>query len=156
MVFKKSKEIPLEIQKISLYNSPLAQTIKSKIETHFDPFRHRLLVWEGLVRTPFNNVRVSIRYSSKFVKKYKRTLRVYLKISDLGYVLKDGMTSSLPHVYEIDRKNGYVELCLFQHNYEFNNRFKIGEFVVPWIVEWCHYFLVWEATGEWLGGGHSA
>jgi hypothetical protein len=30
---------------------------------------------------------------------------------------------------------------------------KISASVVGWLAHWLHYYEIWYATGEWLGGG---
>ena len=29
----------------------------------------------------------------------------------------------------------------------------IANTIIPWTVEWLYYYELWQATGEWLGGG---
>ena len=55
---------------------------------------------------------------------------------------------SIPHVYEGNRP------CLYRPNTgEWDPLQFIAETVVPWLVLWLFYYEIWQATGEWLGGG---
>lgn len=55
-----------------------------------------------------------------------------------------------PHLY---REAG-DPLCLFYPlNREWDWSMEIARTIVPWTVEWLLYFEIWEATGEWSGGG---
>lgn len=56
----------------------------------------------------------------------------------------------LPHVY----RQSPLELCLFRPGKgEWCDADKLIDTVVPWSVEWLHYFEIWLRTGEWTGGG---
>ncbi len=55
----------------------------------------------------------------------------------------------VPHMYDQER------LCLHTPMYdEWTPSMPISVTIVPWAVLWLHYYEVWHATGEWLGGGH--
>ena len=54
----------------------------------------------------------------------------------------------IPHVYSGN------ELCLYYPKYEeFSSRYKVSEYIIPWISLWLYYYEIWHITGEWLGGG---
>ena len=55
-----------------------------------------------------------------------------------------------PHVYG----DQPPELCLFRPSKcEWRVTDKLVDTIVPWSVEWLHYFEIWLRTGEWVGGG---
>lgn len=54
----------------------------------------------------------------------------------------------IPHVYGHDRP------CLYYPKFrEWHPGAFVGETIVPWASLWLHYYELWHATGEWLGGG---
>ena len=56
----------------------------------------------------------------------------------------------LPHTY----KDAPPELCLFHPSKgEWRSTYKLVDTIIPWSIEWLHYFEVWLRTGEWVGGG---
>jgi len=72
---------------------------------------------------------------------------VMVRAPDLN-ALADG--KKLPHVY----RQQPPELCLFHPSkWEWTDTDKLIDTIVPWSVEWLHYFEVWLRTGEWTGGG---
>jgi len=99
-----------------------------------------VLHWKGKVM-PDSLTReytVSIRYTPG-----KRPKVVVL---DPDIVPKDGR--KLPHIYEGD------ELCLYHPKYgELDHTKLIAEYILPWLSEWLFHYEIWEATGEWMGGG---
>src|SRR5579859_4514960 len=52
----------------------------------------------------------------------------------------------IPHTYSDD------EPCLF-YSSEWRSDMKIATSIVSWLLLWLHYYEIWRATGEWLGGG---
>jgi hypothetical protein len=45
-------------------------------------------------------------------------------------------------------------LCLYQPLYgEWLPTMFVADTIVPWAALWLYYYEVWQATGEWLGGG---
>lgn len=55
---------------------------------------------------------------------------------------------------KIPHRFGDGSLCLYYpKNYEWNSDMKLAETIVPWTSLWLHYYELWHATGEWLGGG---
>lgn len=56
----------------------------------------------------------------------------------------------LPHTY----RDQPPELCLFHPSKcEWRVTDKLVDTIIPWSVEWLHYFEIWLRTGEWVGGG---
>jgi hypothetical protein len=54
----------------------------------------------------------------------------------------------IPHMY------GQERLCLYLPGTgEWSGRMSLGHTIIPWISLWLHYYELWHATGEWLGGG---
>lgn len=54
---------------------------------------------------------------------------------------------SLPHVYSDGT------LCLHEDS-DWSAQMLIADSIVPWAAEWLAYYEIWEATGDWHGGGH--
>jgi hypothetical protein len=56
---------------------------------------------------------------------------------------------TIPHMYNQEK------LCLYTPGFqEWCPADPIATTIVPWCALWLHYYEVWHATGEWLGGGH--
>jgi hypothetical protein len=56
--------------------------------------------------------------------------------------------SRIPHMY------GQERLCLYLPGTgEWSRNLSLAHTVIPWIALWLHYYELWHATGEWLGGG---
>lgn len=73
--------------------------------------------------------------------------KVVVRAPDLN-ILAEG--KDLPHVYQQDPP----ELCLFHPSrWEWRPTDSLVDTVIPWSVEWLHYFEIWLRTGEWTGGG---
>lgn len=54
----------------------------------------------------------------------------------------------VPHLYP----NG--SLCLYYPDYnEWNVADLWAETLIPWTCLWLYFFELWQATGEWMGGG---
>lgn len=72
---------------------------------------------------------------------------VTVRAPDLN-ALADGR--KLPHVY----RQQPPELCLFRPaKREWSGADKLIDTIIPWSVEWLHYFEIWLRTGDWTGGG---
>ena len=55
---------------------------------------------------------------------------------------------TIPHTYADD------EPCLYYPGArEWRPDMKIAESVIGWLAHWLHYYEIWLASGEWLGGG---
>ena len=75
-----------------------------------------------------------------------RTPKVSVK-SPLLVPLTSG--EKIPHMY------CQSQLCLFlPGSGEWSSDMFIADTIVPWAALWLHYYELWHATGEWLGGGH--
>lgn len=58
----------------------------------------------------------------------------------------------IPHTYAHDGKG--TRLCLWwPKGRDWAPTMKMAETFIPWTAEWLHYFELWLATGDWLGGG---
>lgn len=92
----------------------------------------------GLVRpTPLSQeYKVTIKYESG------RRPRVFLPGAQLKRRSAD---ERIPHTYSDN------EPCLF-YPPEWRSDMKISASVVGWLAYWLHYYELWHATGEWLGG----
>lgn len=56
-----------------------------------------------------------------------------------------------PHVYTDQHP---VRLCLYlPSSGEWRRDLPLSLSVIPWSVEWLFFFEIWQATGDWLGGG---
>lgn len=70
------------------------------------------------------------------------------------YVLRPNLAllvggAHLPHVYRTDN-----ELCLFlPGNGEWDHGMFLADTIIPWSAEWLLWYELWQATGEWYGGG---
>jgi len=53
----------------------------------------------------------------------------------------------IPHTFH----DGSV--CLHLHQ-DWAPAMSIADTIIPWLTLWLYYYEVWQATGEWLGGGH--
>lgn len=82
---------------------------------------------------------IQIRYR---VRKSPEITVVRPKLQDRG----DG--KPLPHIYPGPK------LCVYHPRYEdWTGADLIGQTIIPWVSEWLHFYELWLATGEWLGGG---
>jgi len=61
---------------------------------------------------------------------------------------RNSRDETVPHRYS----DG--SLCLYYPRHrEWGPESAIAETIVPWTCEWLYYYELWQATGEWLGGG---
>lgn len=85
--------------------------------------------------------------SYHFKLKYSIGNRPRIKITN-PELKRNFNNDRIPHVYAGN------ELCLYYPKYrEFNSKYLISEYIIPWISLWLYYYEVWHITGEWLGGG---
>jgi len=57
----------------------------------------------------------------------------------------------IPHIYA-DEGDKYP--CLYTPGRgEWTDQKLIATTIIPWLSLWLHYYEVWRATGQWLGGG---
>jgi hypothetical protein len=65
-----------------------------------------------------------------------------------GQIRRRNPEEPIPHTYSDE------EPCLFYPNSsEWKSDMKLATSVVGWLIFWLHYYEIWLATGEWLGGG---
>ena len=63
----------------------------------------------------------------------------------------------LPHVYLHPSDPPSSPLCLFDpRKNEWHAGMLIAKTIVPWAARWLWYYELWDATGEWHGGGEHA
>lgn len=101
----------------------------------------RLMECRGVVRpTPLSReYKVVIKYESG------RRPKVFLPGTQLK---RRSVDERIPHTYSDN------EPCLFYPSaLEWRSDMKISVSVVGWLAHWLHYYELWHATGEWLGGG---
>lgn len=104
--------------------------------------RHSCLVAEGeITPTPLaETYRVRVEYAAD------KWPKVWVKTPALVPREPGGR---IPHMY------GQKRLCLFYpRGNEWSGDMYVADSFVPWAAEWLHYYELWHATGEWLGGGH--
>jgi hypothetical protein len=54
----------------------------------------------------------------------------------------------IPHTFSDN------EPCLFYaRSLEWRSDMKISVSIIGWLAHWLHFYELWYATGEWLGGG---
>lgn len=110
---------------------------KSKIEGG-------VLFWHGKIKpTP-----LSKEYYVLVSYKLWDSPKVWVIGEELGQI----ENKNLPHKYEVSVENKMVRICLYRYS-EFNAYKLIANTIIPWTVEWLYYYELWQATGEWLGGG---
>ena len=59
-----------------------------------------------------------------------------------------------PHLYASDTGGTFADLpvlCLFDR-FWFPEA-PLTETILPWAAEWLHYYEIWRATDDWIGGG---
>lgn len=101
---------------------------------------HSGLIWRGRLQpTPLSDsYEVRIQY----------TLGHYPEIDVLSPTLMRRGEEPIPHMY------GQKTLCLFNPNKrEWNSKMRIDRTILPWTSVWLFFYEIWQATGEWKGGG---
>jgi hypothetical protein len=102
-----------------------------------DPRHH---VWRGSV-TPIEGGRV---FTLEVHSNWKRAGRPRARVVDPKLVNMPG-SSVPPHTFADGT------LCLYHINdYRWSGDQRIADTIVPWACEWCFYYEVWLATGEWI------
>lgn len=87
---------------------------------------------------------ISQRYRIKIVHQLHRAPEVFV----LKPQLTTDTASLIPHTYPGNR------LCLYHpRKQEWSQRQHVATTIVPWTSLWLNYYELWQATGEWLGGG---
>ncbi|WP_139070025.1 hypothetical protein [Bacillus sp. FJAT-27225] len=70
------------------------------------------------------------------------------KIIVLSPPLRKRGDANIPHTYPGNK------LCLFRpKKKEWTKAMLISETIIPWTSLWLYYYEMWQATGEWFGGG---
>lgn len=115
------------------------------MKLHFPNFHLRwkknIVTWIGAIQP----TRLSNNYTIKIIHQLHRAPNVY--------VLKPQLTNgpegeTIPHTYPENR------LCLYHpRKQEWSQQMRIAETILPWASLWLFYYEIWQATGEWLGGG---
>lgn len=103
------------------------------------------LVWRSaLTPSPLSRTyTVELRFKVKTSKSLDR-----LSVVVLDPPLRDRQGERPPHLYPGDR------LCLYlPRAQEWNPSKLLLDTIVPWTSEWLLHYEVWQATGEWCGGG---
>jgi hypothetical protein len=98
------------------------------------------LRWTGTVHpTPLSD-----KYALELVYKLDSVPNVRVLSPELE--CRDGQRP--PHMYTRDR------ICLYwPWEMEWSQEMVLATTIVPWASEWCMYYEIWLATGEWRGGG---
>jgi len=98
------------------------------------------LSWRGVVQpTPLSQTyTLQLTYGGSDTKPVVKVLEPELR---------DEGVDHLPHVFPGDR------LCLC-YPWEWNAGRLIAWTIIPWSAEWLVHFEIFQATGEWRGGGH--
>jgi hypothetical protein len=117
--------------------------LRAAIEGSKYRVRGKKLTWTGTVKpTP-----MSKPYTLRIAFRIGREKTPTVEVASPELILSEGK-SVLPHCYS---EGG---LCLFQPKYnEWNERMPMAETILPWAMEWLHFYEIWLVTGEWLGGG---
>jgi hypothetical protein len=114
------------------------------MKRHFPNFRMRwkknVIIWIGeLHPAPFCN-----HYRVRIIHQLHKSPNVHV----LKPLLTDPFNEGIPHTYPGNC------LCLFHpKKREWTQRMYIALSVIPWISLWLFYYEIWQATGEWMGGG---
>ncbi len=83
-------------------------------------------------------------YRIKIVHQLNKSPRVYVLSPSL---VPDG-NGQIPHTYP------GASLCLYHpRKQEWCPQMHVATTIIPWTSLWLFYYEVWQATGEWLGGG---
>jgi hypothetical protein len=115
------------------------------IHHYFPDFRTRIHKGTLIATGTLTPSAVSRTYMMRVSYKLGKSPKVNVISPDLS-ALAD--SKPLPHIY------GGNEICLFlPGSGEWTSSMFLAETVVPWTVEWLFFFEIWNATGEWYGGG---
>ena len=65
-----------------------------------------------------------------------------------GQLQRRSAEEQIPHTYSEEQP------CLFfPRGNEWRSDLVLAKSFVCWLVEWLHFYEIWRATGEWMGGG---
>jgi len=86
---------------------------------------------------------VEVRFKVNASKMHDR-----LGVQILDPPLQDRQGERPPHMYPGN------QLCLYlPRAKEWDPSMRLADTIVPWTSEWLLHYEVWQATGEWCGGG---
>lgn len=102
------------------------------------------LYWRGIL----SPTSLSQKYPVEVIYKLRKSPRVF--VQDDTICKMD--TSKIPHKFFIVKERNRIAVCLFT-NGEFTSHDWINKTIIPWTVEWLFYYEIWQATGNWCGGG---
>lgn len=98
------------------------------------------LTWEASITPSVMSLTYLIRI------KYKLGGMPEVKVVDPE--LKRRADRPIPHMFS------GKSLCLFRYKHnEWDPEMRIDETIIPWTSMWLFHYEIWQATGEWRGGG---
>lgn len=98
------------------------------------------LIWIGKIKPTL----LSAEYTVKITLKKGGSP----KIKVLNPELRARDNRPIPHMY------GQERLCVYNpRKYQWNHRMKMAETIFGWISMWLYFYEIWQASGQWLGGG---
>ncbi len=82
---------------------------------------------------------------------YTRNSPPDVRVLEPNLVELSGDQGRPPHLYSFQHP---VQLCLYlPRSGDWARDQPLSVTVVPWSIEWLFYYEMWQATGEWHGGG---
>ena len=124
-------------------------SLKNTYSTHYKAeLKHGMLIWEQPVKP------------SNLSKTYTITVKYNGQVPEV-YIYNQGIVKSkndpIPHCYKkkySSKNKEYVQICLFYpKSKEWNQTLYLSKTIIPWAIDWLHYYETWRITGQWLGGG---
>ena len=106
------------------------------------------LTWKGKVAVWIGEI-----LPTTLSQSYKVKVTYALGLPPNCYVLSPKLCrrdnkQRIPHTYTKNR------LCLYLPNSgEWTPQMLIADTIIPWASLWLFYYEIWQAIGEWLGGG---
>lgn len=117
---------------------------KKYSEVRINNIKGKLHLFITLQPTPF-----SPKYPLEIVERPRRKYDVWL----IGNIEKID-NPEFPHIYQRDKKNQRVKLCLYHpKRKEWTTDQEIYNTIIPWACEWLYYYELWLDDGVWRGGG---
>ena len=116
----------------------MANTYGGRFRVGYD--RNHALNWTGVV-WPCG---LSSHYEVQITYPYGRRPVVWVKNPRIQH-FENG--KKVPHTFS----DGSI--CLHVHE-DWEPWISIAATLVPWLSLWLYHYEVWQATGQWLGGGH--
>lgn len=131
----KSKPISLVQQRIALMKSfPEAECSVKKDTLH----------WRGILSPTL----LSKEYPVEVIYRLKKSPRIFVQDDTIETL----DTNTIPHKFYIDKESNKIAVCLFTDG-EFTSHKWINKTIIPWTIEWLFHYEIWQATGNWCGGG---